>query len=79
MSLASHESRISQISHEFMPDDPPSVKCAQCLGALETFEEIIPFTDLEDVVIVRCKRCKSMIYARRESRMVQRAKWKGTA
>lgn len=61
-----------------MDDDPP-VKCAYCLNVLQTFETRIPFTATEDIVMVNCWLCKRMIYARKESRMIEEAKWKGAA
>ena len=62
-----------------LPGKSVLFSCALCGNKLETFTERIPFTDLEDVVLVRCQRCKNLIYARKESRIVESARWKATA
>lgn len=63
-----------------MDSEPePLVSCGMCGHKLETFTVKIPFTELEDIVLVNCRRCERMIYARRESRIVQAAQWKASA
>ncbi|HYU99884.1 MAG TPA: hypothetical protein VE977_13735 [Pyrinomonadaceae bacterium] len=59
--------------------DEPPVSCAMCGNKLETFTVKLPFTALEDIVLVNCRRCERMIYARRESRVIEEAKWKAAS
>lgn len=60
-------------------DGEPDVKCAMCYRELRTFEARIPFTAAEDIVFVNCAWCERMIYARRESRVIESARWRATA
>jgi len=60
-------------------DSEPPVQCAQCFHKLETYTSRIPFTKTEDIVVIWCKHCKGMIYCRRESRIVEEAKWKAAS
>lgn len=51
--------------------DKPSVKCAMCGMTDEPLEVRLTLTETEDCVIVNCRRCGRMIYARRESKQAE--------
>lgn len=59
--------------------DEPAVSCAMCGHKLETFTVRIPFTKTDDILLVNCRRCERMIYARPVSRFMEEARWKGAA
>jgi hypothetical protein len=79
MTLAANTKSAVQSIASWSEVSQPKVVCAQCFHKLETYTSRIPFTKTEDIVVIWCKRCKGMIYCRRESRIIEEAKWKAAS